>query len=90
MKVSVRKNSSVVIGIEYPRLMVSKDDLEDSCHCKDPLIVLFADEYQGIVISGHNSEDFRFDERNGNLDWTNSDYNFVPFVGEIVLTSDGK
>lgn len=90
MKATVKKNTSVAVEIEYPRLMVCKEDIEDSCNCKDPLIVLFANEWQGIVICGHNADDFKDAEGQGDLSWEHSDYTFVPFVGEIVLSSDGK
>jgi len=90
MKAVVKKNSSVAVEIEYPRLMVRKEDLDDSCYCKDPLIVLFANENQGIVICGHDADDFRDCERNGDFDWSYSAHEFVPFIGEITLSSDGK
>lgn len=89
MKVTVKKNTTVPTDVEYPRLMVCKEDLEDSCNCKNPLIVLFANKTQGIVISGHNCDEFRDAEFEGDFDWTYSDYHFVPFIGELTLSSDG-
>lgn len=90
MKATIKKNSTVFVEIEYPRLMVCKEDLDDSNHSKNPLIVLFANQNQGIVISGHNADDFRSEEADGNFEWGYSDYTFIPFIGEITLTSESR
>lgn len=90
MKVKIVTNKSEPIGIEYPRLMIDKEDIENNS--KNPLIVLFVNENQGIVISAHPDDlvGYRENELNGDFDWGDSVccVNFVPFIGEITLTGE--
>lgn len=90
MKVKIVENKSDPTGIIYPRLMISKDDINSGY--ENPLIVLFYNPDQGIVLSGDpkHMKDYRECELNDDVGWgkDQSGVDFVPFLGEITLIGE--
>lgn len=90
MKINIVENKSDPTQVMYPRLMIDRKDIDKAC--KNPLIVLFFNQEQGIVITGNpkHMKEYREAEMNGDVYWGNdqSDVDFVPFLGEITLIGE--
>lgn len=90
MKAVIVENKSDPTRIQYPCLMISQEDVLSKR--VEPLVVMFVNEWQGVVISAPKNDlaDYRESEFNGNFDWSeaNTCIKFVPFIGEITLTGE--
>ena len=90
MKTIIVQNKSTPEHVLYPKLMIDRECLNNKS--KEPLIVLFINEIQGVVISAPKEDikNYREEEFFGNLDWSKgaTDITFVPFIGEITLVGE--